>query len=127
MRRSGMLILVVAALVSVASGAQDVTERMPLQTVIPIYPQRALQDRIQGEVEVCFEVDRAGQTSRIAVRRSTHRLFEKPAIAAIRASTYRALADEQRLTGVKTCRTFRFQLNPTSVDDAGLESDATES
>lgn len=73
---------------------------------------------------MCFEVDRAGRTSRIAVRRSSHRLFEKPSISAIRESTYKALPEEQRLSGIKTCRTFRFQLNP--VNDQSVPSRVAE-
>jgi TonB family protein len=114
-------------LVAIAGYAQedaDVThlldpaaERVPLQTVVPVYPEKALQDRIQGEVEVCFNVDREGHTLRIAVRKSTHRMFEKPAIAAVKASSYHPLEEHEILTGIKTCRTFRFQLDPVAIED----------
>lgn len=92
-------------------------ERMPMHTVVPIYPKRALQDRLQGDVEVCFDVDREGRTSRVAVRRSSHRIFEKPAIQAIKASSYKPLPAEKVMTGVKTCRTFRFRLDPVAIED----------
>lgn len=91
-------------------------ERRPLQTLVPEYPDKARRERLEGEVEVCFNVDRAGHTSRIAVRNSTHRIFEKPARRAIRASTYFPLAEGDKLIGIKTCRTFRFRLTPVAIE-----------
>ena len=92
-------------------------ERMPLQTVVPVYPERALQDRVQGDVEVCFNVDREGRTSRISVRNSSHRMFEKPAVLAVRASSYAPLEENKILSGIKTCRIFRFRLDPVAIED----------
>lgn len=86
------------------------TERMPLHTVIPDYPKLARRDRIEGEVQVCFEITRKGKTRRIAVRRSTHRIFERPAIRAVRASSYEPLPRDAAISGIKSCRTFRFTL-----------------
>jgi TonB family protein len=106
----------------VVAGAQEVPvverlppeggDRVPLQTVVPAYPEKARRARVEGEVEVCFEVDREGKTRRVAVRRSTNRVFEKPARDAVRASTYKPLADGEELSGIKTCRTFTFNLEP---------------
>lgn len=87
-------------------------ERVPKFTVIPEYPQVARRDRIEGEVQVCFEITRAGRTRRIAVRKSTNRIFEKPAMKAVRASQYEPLPPTAGLSGIKTCRTFRFSLEP---------------
>ena len=89
--------------------AADV-QRVPLHTTIPAYPKLARRDRIEGEVEVCFLVDRRGRPSKIAVRRSTHRLFEKPSIRAVRASRYEPLRKDALMSGIKTCRTFVFRL-----------------
>ncbi len=94
----------------------DTGDRRPLQTMVPVYPERALADRIEGEVQVCFNVDREGRTSRIAVRRSSNRLFEKPAMLAIRGSTYAPLPQGEELSGIKTCRTFRFLLDPVAIE-----------
>lgn len=92
----------------------DEGERVPLHTVVPLYPEKARRARVEGEVEVCFNVDREGRTSRIAVRRSTNRVFEKPARDAVRASTYKPLPPDMQLSGIKTCRTFRFTLTKIS-------------
>ena len=100
----------------------DTGDRMPLQTMVPVYPERALADRIEGEVQVCFNVDREGRTSRIAVRRSSNRLFEKPAMVAIRGSTYMPLQGGEELSGIKTCRTFRFLFDPVAIEVPGADS-----
>ena len=135
MIRSGLLILLsLLAFTGIAQEDADVTHlldpaaaRVPLQTVVPVYPEKALRDRIQGEVEVCFNVDRDGRTLRIAVRKSTHRMFEKPAIAAVKASSYHPLEEHEILTGIKTCRTFRFQLDPVANEDPSEVSVDAES
>lgn len=94
----------------------DTGERMPINTVVPIYPEKARRERVEGDVEVCFNIDREGQTSRVRVRSSTDRIFEKPAILAARASSYAPLAPQRRLSGIKTCRTFRFRLLPVAIE-----------
>lgn len=94
----------------------DAGGREPLVTVIPSYPEKARSARVEGEVEVCFNVDRDGKTHRVAVRRSSNRVFEKPARDAVRASTYRPLREGETLSGIKTCRTFRFSLEPVESE-----------
>jgi TonB family protein len=105
-----------AADVPDASTIDADTERMPSLTLIPDYPKVARRDRIEGEVQVCFDITRAGRTRRIAVRKSTHRIFEKPAIRAVRASTYEPLPDDAEMSGIKSCRTFRFTLQPVVAE-----------
>lgn len=92
------------------------SDRIPLHTVVPLYPEKARRDRIEGEVQVCFDVDRSGRTRRVAVRRSTQRMFERPAMRAVKASTFRALKDDQDLQSIKSCRTFVFSLQPLAKD-----------
>jgi len=94
----------------------DASGRAALHTVVPQYPDKARRARLEGEVEVCFNVSRSGKTSRVSVRRSTNRVFEKPSRDAVRMSTYRPLPPDARLSGVKTCRTFHFHLTPVAVE-----------
>jgi TonB family protein len=117
--RGWLLVLPLLATASVLAEAEDTlraevvdnsSDRIPLHTLAPIYPPKARRDRIEGQVQVCFEVDRRGRTRRIAVRNSTHRIFERPSIKAVRASTFQALADDDPLPAIKTCRTFIFSL-----------------
>ena len=95
----------------------DDSQRIPLHTVVPVYPEEARRARVEGEVQVCFKVGRNGRTSRVAVRHSTNRVFEKPARDAVRLSTYKPLADDQKLSGIKSCRTFRFFLSPVAIEE----------
>lgn len=93
-------------------------ERKPLHTVVPDYPQAARRDRIEGEVQVCFEITRDGRTRRVAVRKSTHRVFEKPARHAVKQSTYVPLPKDVDVPLIKSCRTFRFSLEPVVSEEA---------
>ena len=95
---------------SIRHFADDTASRVPSNTVAPVYPAVARRDRVEGDVQVCFHVDRKGRPYRIAVRTSTNRVFEKPAIRAVRASRYYPIADDQEVPSIKTCRTFRFRL-----------------
>ncbi len=126
MMRNNRLLAAAALMVFAAALAQEETiveyvpgdegERVPLHTVVPVYPEKARRARVEGEVEVCFKVNREGKTSRVAVRRSTNRVFEKPSRDAVRASTYKALPNDKELSGIKTCRTFRFHLEAVTID-----------
>jgi TonB family protein len=91
---------------------QEPAERIPLQTTMPQYPEDAFRERLEGEVQVCYHIDRRGRPYRIAVRRSTHRLFERPAIEAVRSSTWVPLSAGQELPAIKSCRRFSFRLTP---------------
>ena len=125
MKRSGSRCLACLLMLApyVAAGDTSVThleddrhERVPLNTVAPAYPTIARRDRIEGDVQVCFNVDRKGRPYRIAVRTSSNRVFEKPAIRAIRASRYQPVPKEQDVPAIKTCRTFRFRLQSAAGD-----------
>ena len=94
----------------------DTGERRPLHTVVPVYPGLARRERVEGDVQVCFNVDREGKPSGVKVRSSTNRIFEKPALVAARASTFEPLLPGQKLSGIKTCRTFRFRLDPVAIE-----------
>jgi protein TonB len=117
-RRSGSLLLL--AVLPVLAFAQasstgpvvEARDRVPMHTAVPDYPSAARRDRIEGEVEVCFHVDRKGRPYRVAVRRSSHRVFERAAIRAIRASRYTPLEEDEPVPAIKTCRTFTFSLEP---------------
>ena len=95
--------------------ADDSYERVPLNTVAPAYPALARRERIEGDVQVCFNVNREGRPYRIAVRSSTNRIFEKPSIRAIRASRYQPLPKDREVPAIETCRTFRFRLESVTA------------
>jgi len=116
--------LVVAAPVIAAEEETPVTRvvdskvnRVPEHTVVPKYPRKSRRDRVEGEVEVCFEIDRQGRPRRIAVRNSTNRAFERASLKAVRESSFRPLPDDQELQSIKSCRTFIFSLQPVAGEN----------
>ena len=119
----GLVTLMLGALASGSDSVEKIdsdTDRVPLVTIVPEYPAVARRDRIQGEVQVCFNITRDGHPRRIAVRSSNNRVFEKPAMKAVRKSTWVRLDDDEEMSGIKACRTFRFSLVP--VDDDADQS-----
>ncbi|NQV86345.1 MAG: TonB family protein [Woeseiaceae bacterium] len=98
------------------------SDRIPQLTVAPIYPRKSRRDRIEGEVQVCFDIDRTGRTHRISVRNSTNRAFEKPSINAVRESTFKPAGAEETLQAMKFCRTFIFALRPSEAEDVNPSS-----
>jgi len=91
------------------------SERPPAVTAFPKYPSVARRDRIEGEAMVCFNIDKRGRVVRPSVRSSTHRIFEKPAMAAIRRSSFEPLEAGEKPATAKTCRTYRFRLDPVNA------------
>jgi TonB family protein len=91
-------------------------DRVPLSTVMPGYPEAARRERIEGEVQVCFDISREGFARRVAIRRSTHRFFEKPARDAVRRSSWQPIPHPEKVPSIKACRTFRFTLEPVERD-----------
>lgn len=94
------------------------TDRVPLLTAFPSYPSIARRDRIQGEATVCFKVKQDGRITRAKLKVSSHKIFRKPVLRAIKKSTFEPLAPNQILATAKTCRTYRFRLEPILVDNA---------
>jgi TonB family protein len=67
---------------------------------------------------VCFNIDARGRVLRPSIRSSTHRIFEKPAMTAIRRSSFTPLAAGEKPATAKTCRTYRFRLDPINAQTA---------
>jgi hypothetical protein len=71
-------------------------DRMPANTIIPEYPEKARLERIEGEVKVCFDISREGFPQR---------------------ATWRPIPHGQKAPGIKGCRTFRFTLEPVPLEE----------
>jgi len=98
------------------------TDRVPLLTTFPTYPSIARRDRIQGEAKVCFMIRQDGRISRVKLKESTHRIFRKPVLRAMKRSTFEPLAPNQILATARTCRTYRFRLEPILVDNNATDA-----
>lgn len=86
------------------------TDRTPAVTAFPEYPTIARRDRIEGDVTVCFFIDSNGRIRRPKIQSSTHKIFRRAALRAIKASSFAPLAPNQVLATASTCRTYRFRL-----------------
>jgi len=102
--------------ISTGAFSDTATDRSPAVTAFPRYPPLAWRDRIEGETTVCFSIDTRGRIVRPSVRSSTHRIFEKPAMRAIRRSSFEPLAAGEKPAAVKTCRTYRFRLDSVNAE-----------
>ena len=91
-------------------------DRSPVVTEFPKYPYVARRDRIEGEATVCFTVNRRGEVVRPSIRSSSHRIFRRPSLKAIRKSTFEPLHKGEQASSLKTCRTYRFRLDPVVAD-----------
>lgn len=116
---AALLLVPLLVLAEDETDTKDVTdspsERMPAVTAFPKYPSIARRDRIEGEAVVCFHVDARGKVVRPSVRSSTHKIFEKPAMSAIRRSSFAPLNQGEKPATAKTCRTYRFRLDPVNT------------
>jgi TonB family protein len=89
------------------------SNRTPRTTIAPVYPKRARRDRIEGEAVVCFTIDARGKIRKPRVRESTHKLFRKAALKAIRRSGFEPAGPHQ-VQVTRACRTYRFLLEPVA-------------
>jgi TonB family protein len=117
-----MVLLLVSALAIAEEGGAVVThlfdtstDRIPFVTAFPKYPSVARRDRIEGEATVCFKIKTNGKISRPSMRNSSHKIFVRPTLRAIKKSTFEPLGPNQILATAKTCRTYRFRLEPIAV------------
>jgi len=88
------------------------TDRQPATTAFPKYPSIARRDRIEGEATVCFHIDARGRVKSAQVTEYSHKIFRRPALKAVRKSTFEPLRPGQVLAKAKACRTYRFRLEP---------------
>jgi TonB family protein len=88
------------------------TDRTPARTAFPKYPRIARRDRIEGEATVCFRIDERGRIRSARIKSASNAIFKRPAMRAIRESSFEPLAPNEVLDRGKTCRTYRFRLEP---------------
>ncbi len=101
----------------VSNEADVSADRVPATTAFPSYPSIARRERIEGEATVCFTIDARGRVVRPAIRSSTHKIFERAALRAIKRSSYEPLAEGEEASPVKSCRTYRFRLEPLTAQN----------
>ena len=93
------------------------TDRQPTKTAFPKYPSIARRDRIEGEATVCFKIDARGKVKHASVKDYSHKIFRRPALRAIKKSRFEPLRPDQVLAKSKSCRIYRFRLDPVVAED----------
>jgi len=91
------------------------TDRTPATTAFPQYPRVARRDRIEGEATVCFKIDLYGRIHNARVQNYSHRIFRRPVLQAIKASSFEPLKPNEILSQARSCRTYRFRLMPVTA------------
>lgn len=110
-------LLVGALLLAITAGAaaqMTTAERRALKTPLPHYPQKALRNRLEGDVQVCYVVDVNGHIHRPRVQSTSHRWFNRAAIRAARGLRYEPAPPGAANSRTNLCSTFRFRLNRES-------------
>lgn len=92
------------------------TERTPMKTAFPNYPRVARRDRIEGDATVCFKIDLEGRIRSVRIKEYSHRIFRRPALRAIKDSSFEPLRPHEVFSTSRTCRTYRFRLEPLVAD-----------
>ncbi len=86
--------------------------RTPAITAFPNYPRIARRDRIEGEAVVCFKISLDGRIRSIRTKSYSNRIFRRPALRAIKDSSFKPLGPNEMFSAARTCRTYRFRLEP---------------
>lgn len=93
------------------------TDRTPHKTSFPKYPRIARRDRIEGDATVCFKIDLKGRIRSVRVKNYSDRIFRRPALRAIKDSSFEPLKPDEMFSAERTCRTYRFRLEPIVAAD----------
>jgi len=88
------------------------SDRTPAITAFPKYPRIARRDRIEGEAVVCFKISLDGRIRSIRTKSYSNRIFRRPALRATKDSSFEALGPQEIFSSARTCRTYRFRLEP---------------
>ncbi len=90
--------------------------RTPAVTAFPSYPRIARRDRIEGEAVICFKITLDGRIRSIRVKSYSDRIFRRPSLRAIKDSTFEPLRPHEIFSTSRTCRTYRFRLEPVEIE-----------
>ena len=102
-----------------AAGPFNTTsDRRVLTTSSPVYPKKARDGRIEGEVTVCYAISTNGKVRRPYIESSTNKIFNRAARKAARGITYAQAEPGATNNLASACSTYRFQLTPDVGESA---------
>lgn len=102
-----------------ADSGETTTDRRAMVSSSPKYPTKARNERIEGDVTVCYTIDARGKVRRPYVKKTSDRVFNRAAVRAAKAIIYEAAAPGASNDRAPACSTYRFRLQPDSASDAG--------
>jgi TonB family protein len=82
----------------------------PTRETEPTYPRSALQSGQEGWVKVGFKILPTGRVSDIEVLESSHRIFEPPAIRAVKQWRFHPATVDGKAVGDEVVRTIEFKV-----------------
>ena len=96
-----------------SSHLMDSTNNLtPEHPGFPNYPGIWGGYRIEGEAVVGFKISRDGRIRRIRTKGYSNRICRRPALRAIKDSSFKPLGPNEMFSAARTCRTYRFRLEP---------------
>ncbi|MEM9533369.1 MAG: energy transducer TonB [Pseudomonadota bacterium] len=92
----------------------DSVDSPPIPIKVPTagYPRDAIRRELSGAATACFTVDRKGRVRNPSVVETSHELFRKPTLKAIRKATFKPARLGADSVATSYCRTYRFSLEP---------------
>lgn len=96
---------------------------LPMDMVIPEYPALALQNGIEGWVQVQFTIDAHGQIIQPhIIARSPSRIFDRSVLAALKKSHYRPqMLDGEPVIVQGVTELFRFKISTVDGQDNSID------
>lgn len=94
----------------------NTAERRALSSSSPTYPEKARNERREGDVTVCYTITAEGKVRRPYVHASSDRVFNRAAVRAAKEIVYEAAVPGAANMRAPGCSTFRFRLQPLRED-----------
>lgn len=91
----------------------DTTRMKPpeiVKKVTPVYPEKAIYMKLEGQVIVKLKVDRKGNVTHVEIVKSSQGIFEKPALDAARQFVFKPAQCDGMPIPVTVAFPFRFKL-----------------
>lgn len=101
----------------------EAQEKMPevVSMINPVYPEEAKKKNLEGKVWLKIFIDEKGNPGTIEVTKSTHAIFEQPAIEAARKYKFTPALKVGKPIGVYVVLPFQFKLDKQKKIDKAEE------
>lgn len=90
-----------------------------IKQVVPVYPQSAIRDHLEGRVFLKLWIGESGKPRRAVILKSDNRIFNRPSIDAAMKYRFTPAIMNHKPVAVWVVIPFTFRLKPDSVKTAG--------